>query len=568
MLWRVHADPRHANRCQHVDDDQERELQFEQVAVRLSVSRAFVLAACAIGVASAIDNAGLAGAATSQIGQEHAITHHLSDDEEFTVPIPALIAFGEKLFSANWTDQDGGGRPFTKGTGQPLSNRARPLTGARAFNRISGPDANSCQGCHNAPYGLIGGSSDIVANAFEGAERFDFVTFDRRETKPLRGALDERGRPVLLQTVGNARVTPDLFGAGYLEMLARQITGDLQRIRDSMSPGQTRMLTSSGISFGSLRRRNDGSWDVTAVEGLPRLSLLLPTAAAKPSLVIRPWRQSATVVSIREFTNTAYNQHLGIQTTERFGVDTDPDGDGVTNEMTRADVTAVVAFQATLPVPGRVIPRNAASEGAIVRGEMLFGRLHCNACHVSTLPLLRANWRFVEPSPYNPPGNLRRADVSKTVEIDLTDATLPGPRIVALRAGTANVEVAAYTDFKLHDITEPSDPAGAEPLDLNSPPWSPQFTRGNRKFLTRRLWSVGNGPPYFHDGRFTTIRDAVIAHAGEARESSDAFRHLSQNERDDVIEFLKSLQVLPAGTKSLVVDEHGQPRTLPLVSNN
>ena len=39
-----------------------------------------------------------------------------------------------------------------------------------------------------------------------------------------------------------------------------------------------------------------------------------------------------------------------------LGVDTDLDGDGFTNEMTRADVTAVSLWQAALAVPGRVIP--------------------------------------------------------------------------------------------------------------------------------------------------------------------------------------------------------------------
>jgi hypothetical protein len=33
---------------------------------------------------------------------------------------------------------------------------------------------------------------------------------------------------------------------------------------------------------------------------------------------------------------------------------------------------------------------------------------------------------------------------------------------------------------------------------------------------------------------------------------------------NDLIEFLKSLQVLPLGSKSLVVDEHGNPKHWPL----
>ena len=55
-------------------------------------------------------------------------------------------------------------------------------------------------------------------------------------------------------------------------------------------------------------------------------------------------------------------------------MNTDPDGDGVMNEMTRADVTAVAMFQATLAVPGRVIPNNPEVERAVLTGERVFAR--------------------------------------------------------------------------------------------------------------------------------------------------------------------------------------------------
>jgi len=68
---------------------------------------------------------------TSRIGQEHAIDHHLSDDDEFRIPLLQLIDHGKKIFCANWTDQDGAGRPLTKGTGKPVSDPTAPLKGAR-----------------------------------------------------------------------------------------------------------------------------------------------------------------------------------------------------------------------------------------------------------------------------------------------------------------------------------------------------------------------------------------------------------------------------------------------------
>jgi hypothetical protein len=42
-----------------------------------------------------------------------------------------------------------------------------------------------------------------------------------------------------------------------------------------------------------------------------------------------------------------------------------------------------------------------------------------------------------------------------------------------------------------------------------------------------------------------------------------AFDALAADLQNDVIEFLKSLQILPPGSKSLVVDEHGNPKNWP-----
>src|SRR5436853_5866432 len=80
----------------------------------------------------------------SRLGREVAIERHLQDDEEFQIGLPDLIEFGRKLFLANWTVQEGGGRPLSKGTGDPLSDPTSPLVFPRNFNRVSAPDANSC----------------------------------------------------------------------------------------------------------------------------------------------------------------------------------------------------------------------------------------------------------------------------------------------------------------------------------------------------------------------------------------------------------------------------------------
>ena len=490
------------------------------------------------------------------IGKELSVPIHLRDGDEFQMSLEDLVTFGEKLFSANWTIQEGQGRPQIKGTGNPLSDPTRPLTFPNNFNRVSGPDANSCKGCHNAPFGISGGGGDIVGNVFVLGQRFDFATFDPLDPTPVRGSKSEIGQEVTLQSIANSRRTLGMFGSGFIEMIARQMTSDLQAIRNQTGPGESRALLSKGVWFGSISRQGDGTWDTSAVQGLPAPSLASTGPANPPNLIVRPFHQAGAVVSLRQFTNNAYNHHHGIQSAERFGHGTDPDGDGFADELTRADVTAVTVFQAAMGVPGRVIPRKKDVEDAIRNGERRFREIGCAVCHIPSLPLTDEGWIFTEPNPFNPFGNLQVGQAS-TLSVDLTDEGLPGPR---LKASHGVLLVPAFTDLKLHDITSgPADP-NAEVLDMNAPAGSAKFLGGNTKFLTRKLWGAANAPPFFHHGKFTTLRESILAHSGEALGSRQAFEASSAYDRDSIVEFLKSLQTLPPGTKFRIVDERYHPR--------
>src|SRR6185437_8971553 len=90
---------------------------------------AVALTLCGAAGAAELGHSG----AAPEIGREVAVPHHLADGDEFRLPIEDLLRHGKLLFDANWTDQDGGGRPTTKGTGRPLGDPSRPLVGARAF---------------------------------------------------------------------------------------------------------------------------------------------------------------------------------------------------------------------------------------------------------------------------------------------------------------------------------------------------------------------------------------------------------------------------------------------------
>ena len=244
---------------------------------------------------------------------------------------------------------------------------------------------------------------------------------------------------------------------------------------------------------------------------------------------------------------------------ERFGSG-DIDGDGFTTELTRADVTAVTLFQAVMSVPGRVIPSDRAIEAAVWLGEQVFDEIGCGDCHVTSLPLDRRGWLYTEPNPYNPPGNLQPGESAPLV-IDLTRHDLPLPR---LRPGAQGVvEVPAFTDLKVHDLCDgPGDPS-REPLDMTQPAGAVEFFEGNCRFITRKLWGAASTPPYFHHGQFTTLREAILAHGGDAAAVRDAFHRLPAREQDAIVEFLKTLQILPPGTPHQVVDERGRNKVWP-----
>lgn len=423
-----------------------------------------------------------------------------------------LFDSGRFLFAAKFNAFDGQGRPGTRGDGVP-----RVAGSAPRFIRTGGPDANSCAGCHNDPF--PGAAGDVVADVFVLAQTLDPVN------------------PSVSPDFSDERNTVGMNGAGAIELLAREMTADLIAIRTAAlaeakagNVNVLKALVTKGVSFGVIGATPDGSVLTSAVTGV------------NADLVVRPFHQKGVVVSLREFSNNAFNHHHGMQSVERFGAD-DTDGDGVRGELTPGDITAVTIWQAALNTPGQVIPNDPAAARAIIRGERTFGRIGCDACHIPELTLNGAS--FTEPNPFNPAGNLRVADVPHPFTFDITaQGPLPRPE----KTADGRVVVRAFTDLKRHDLCD---------ADLQHY-CNEKIVQGGvptRQFLTRKLWDAGNTAPYGHRGDLTTLTEAIEAHGGEGRKARDAFVALPRADRDDVVEFLKSLQILPEGTPGLVVDE-------------
>jgi hypothetical protein len=245
----------------------------------------------------------------------------------------------------------------------------------------------------------------------------------------------------------NERNTLAMMGAGPIEMLAREMTAELTAIREAallqaqiLGVAVTRPLSAKGVAFGSITVLPDGRVDPTAIEGVDW------------DLIVKPFHQKGAVVSLREFSNNAMNHHHGMQSVERFDLDTDPDGDGVTNELTVGDITAVTVFQAQLNTPGRLLPASHARRAAAERGEQLFSAIRCAKCHVPAMVLNSP--LFTEPNPYNPNSpdkNLQVSQVGRLISFDMTRDG-PEPRLERLRDGRALVR--AFTDLKRHDLND------------------------------------------------------------------------------------------------------------------
>lgn len=446
-----------------------------------------------------------------------ALSRHIeqADILDGSLSFDEILEHGEELFTVLFNVCDGQGRPATTG-GTVAREPDEP-----AFSRVSAPDSNSCFSCHNQP--RIGGGGEFVANVFLLAQHED---------------------PVLESTsmmMSNHRNPLGMFGAGPIEMLAREMSMDLRALRESalaQAKAQDRavrvQLQSKGVSFGVLTMNADGSQDSSGIEGVDH------------DLIIKPFHQSGTKVSLRQFSANAMNQHHGMQAEERFDLnpeimDPDFDRDGVPRELTIGDITAITLFQAALATPGRVLPEDPARREDAIRGEAIFGELGCASCHVPEMKL--QSRFFVDPNLFNPANTM--TDMTQSVRFDMTAQGM-GPRLQRQGAGAI---VRAFTDLKRHSLCDPVDEPDAirffcnEVLrdsrpDVNARP-------GSEFFLTRKLWDVGSSPPYGHRGDLTTVSEAILMHGGEARFSRDAFTELAFADQRAVVEFLHSLQILP-----------------------
>jgi cytochrome c peroxidase len=405
-------------------------------------------------------------------------------------PIRKAVQDGQRLFEAKFNALDGAGRPHATAHGFPTQRtEAGP-----AMHRVAGPDANSCMGCHNQP--TVGGSGDFVTNVFVAAPQY------------ARPSMDS-----ISDVFSNERNTKSLFGLGAVELLAREMSRDLLKQREQATQAAktsgrevTQPLSSKGVPFGRIIAQPDGEVDDSGIEGV------------SPDLMIKPFGSKGTVTSLREFSILALNQHHGIEPVEFFGQartgTKDFDQDGVEDEFSLGQVSAITLFQAALPAPDN---RRYAQHA----GFALFKQAQCTACHIPELKL--GSNVFSEPGPFNRIGVLANDGKSHVIKMSLP---------LEKRAGGYLVN--AFTDLKRHVMCDNqrkqlcNEVKKQDKVPLNM-------------FLTARLWDLNTSAPYCHRGDCNTLTEAIQAHGGEAAASADAFDAMPNTDKRTLIDFLRYL---------------------------
>lgn len=402
---------------------------------------------------------------------------------------------GVRIFSTSFNKIDGyGDGPVNADSPNEPGGRVS-LVNNGTFLRLNGLDAQGCNECHSVisnavfpPLLGVGGAGGINNTAFFGV---DALKIDLADTQG-NGFADAPGLRIANPIA--------LHGIGGVELIANEMTVELLSIKEQAiaNPGTEVELVAKGVNFGSIIFEND-VLNTENVQGVDE------------DLILRPLGRKADFTSVRPITAGAMQFHFGIQAVELFGEDTDPDGDGVTNELTVGEVSAVHIANA-LSEPPEVRGRNASSR----RGELVFADTGCTDCHIPTLETDRRNFVFTFPRLDEDPF------ANAYLEENLRRSKFPRAK------NTSGVAVNLFSDLKLHNMgPELTDRTGNERAEL---------------YITAKLWGVADTAPYLHDGRATTITEAIAFHGGEAAESRADFNELSDQEKIDLLSFLGTLR--------------------------
>jgi Di-haem oxidoreductase, putative peroxidase len=476
---------------------------------------------------------------------------------------------GDELFGTQFNALDGSGGNVGRGQRFSRVPRADLKGDGEWFNhtppRVTGPNAQGCFECHESPFEDGSGTAalNVHRDSFRTGRLHEFVE----------------------------RNTPHVFASGAIQRLAEEMTegllNDQQRLVEAacrFGGTQAATLSTKGVYYGVLRATRtrfspcEISFDTDDVRGIDFLPSV-DNPAAPPELIVRPFQWKGSVAFLRDFNRGASHNELGMQAVEVVGDNIDGDFDGVANEMTIGDQTALSIYLAAQPRPTTLVelsslgildpPLTSTQVAQINRGRQVFGDIGCESCHIQSFTIDRPI--FSEPSqnaayrdgaefPAGQNPVERGVDPRFPVTFDLTrdqpdnHITLSDGRVFnlgALRrdsAGRGIVEI--YGDLKRHFM----GPRLAEPVneiagdDVTPIPPDPRNRHTPETFMTENLWGVGSTAPYMHDGRATTLVEAILEHAtsdrndpSEAARSRREYLASSTSDKRALVAFLENL---------------------------
>jgi CxxC motif-containing protein (DUF1111 family) len=296
------------------------------------------------------------------------------------------------------------------------------------------------------------------------------------------------------------------------------------------------------VSFGNISGKKTVSCSFFRCTTTVTVDTSGVTGVAK-DLIVRPYEWKGIVAFLRDFVRGAALNEIGMQGVEMVGAGVDQDKDGVTDEFTVGDITAITIYNAAQPRPMTMLELNAqdpvtfpltsAQKAAISAGQSLFAQANCVSCHMSSMTM--NNPVFREPSANSTHRDTTFPSGVNPVNLGL-DPTKPATfnfltdlEVNFEPASNGGAIVRLYSDLKWHHMGTEL----AETIDEGG--------NGASVFITKPLWGVGSTPPYLHDGRAPTLTSAVLAHGGEAQSSRDTFAAMSSTNQGNLIEFLKNL---------------------------
>jgi len=218
------------------------------------------------------------------------------------------------------------------------------------------------------------------------------------------------------------------------------------------------------------------------------------------------------IATLRAFSGGAYLNEMGITNPDnpneltncalnrtQFGVllDAADDPEDEIEDDGRADTDRFAAFMRALDVPPTLQMNSDANAG-----QTLFRQIGCNGCHVETIRTASNPSQFVPPTT----GGVPIDNVLLEVIIDDEDFH-------------------PFSDFLLHDMGSLGD-------GITSGAAGPRLMR------TAPLWGVRGKSKLLHDGRATTIAEAVGFHDGQGAAAKNAFAALTATQQDQIVAFL------------------------------